>query len=146
MATKKAASAKKSVPPRERGTTPTRKRQPSARKRAPSAEQEEPSARQKEPSAKEQEPSAQQKDPGQIARLAAQQLLQLTGRAAEGVTALERKDEGWRVEIEVLETRRIPDTTDMLAVYDVEVDGSGNLVGYSRMRRYVRGREDGEGR
>lgn len=169
MATKKAEPARKSAASRGEGTTrrSTSKRrtggeESAARKRAPSAEQEEPSAEQEEPSAEQEEPSAEQEEPsaeeeepsaeeegrgpGEIAKRAARQLLELTGRAAEGVTALERTDEGWRVEIEVLETRRIPDTTDMLAVYAVEVDGDGNLLGYSRTRRYVRGREDGEAR
>jgi len=59
-----------------------------------------------------------------VAAGAARQLLQLTGRAVEGVTGLEKTDDGWRVQVEVLEVRRIPD---------------GDLVGYHRVTRYVRG-------
>lgn len=124
--TKKAAPAEKSASSKEEGSA----RRSAAERR--SAGEGRPA--QKKP-----------RGPAEIAKRAAQQLLELTGRAAEGVTALERTDDGWRVEIEVLETRRIPDTTDMLAVYDVTVDSRGNLVGYTRTRRYVRGREDGEG-
>ena len=75
----------------------------------------------------------------QIGREAAQQLLELTGREAEGVTGLERTDDGWRVEVEVVEVRRIPDTTDVLALYEVTVDEDGDLEGYRRLRRYSRG-------
>jgi hypothetical protein len=74
-----------------------------------------------------------------IAAGAAQQLLELTGRQAEGVTGLERTDEGWRVEVEVVEVRRIPDTTDVLALYEVTLDEDGELEGYRRLRRYGRG-------
>ena len=74
-----------------------------------------------------------------VAREAAQQLLELTGRAAEGVTGLERTDDGWRVEVEVVEVRRIPDTMDVLALYELTVDADGELEGYRRLRRYSRG-------
>ena len=42
---------------------------------------------------------------------------------------LERTDDGWPVEVEVLEVRRIPNTTDVLALYEVEVDGKGDAPG-----------------
>jgi hypothetical protein len=74
-----------------------------------------------------------------IGAKAARQLLELTGRDAEGVTGLERTDDGWKVQVEVVEVRRIPDTTDMLALYEVEVDPQGELMGYRRLQRYSRG-------
>jgi hypothetical protein len=79
-----------------------------------------------------------------IAAEAAQQLVELTGRDVEGVTALERTDDGWLVEVDVLEVRRIPDTTDVLATYELTLDEDGEIDGYRRLRRYVRGTpEDG---
>ncbi len=75
----------------------------------------------------------------QVAASAAKQLLELTGKAAEGVTGLERTDDGWNVQVEVVEVRRIPDTTDVLALYEVTVDSDGDLEGYRRLRRYTRG-------
>ena len=75
----------------------------------------------------------------QVAALAAQQLLELTGKGVEGVTGLERTDDGWNVHVEVVEVRRIPDTTDVLALYEVQVDEDGDLMGYRRLRRYARG-------
>ena len=75
----------------------------------------------------------------QVAIEAARQLLELTGKAAEGVTSLQRTDEGWQVQVEVVEVRRIPDTTDVLAIYELEVDDQGALQGYHRLRRYARG-------
>ena len=75
----------------------------------------------------------------QVAARAAQELLELTGKGAEGVTGLERTDDGWKVQVEVVEVRRIPDTTDVLALYEVQVDEDGDLMGYRRLRRYARG-------
>jgi hypothetical protein len=79
------------------------------------------------------------KSAASVAGDAARQLHQLTGREIEGVTGLEKTDDGWRVQVEVLEVRRIPNTTDVLALYEVDVDSDGDLVGYHRLNRYVRG-------
>ncbi len=75
----------------------------------------------------------------QVAETAAEQLRELTGKEAEGVTGLERTDDGWLVQVEVLELRRVPATTDVLASYRVEVDEQGELLGYRRQHRYARG-------
>jgi hypothetical protein len=74
-----------------------------------------------------------------VAERAARQLVELAGREMEAVTGLRRSDDGWTVQIEVVEVRRVPNTTDVLALYEVEVDGQGDLLGYRRVRRYVRG-------
>ena len=74
-----------------------------------------------------------------VAQSAAAQLLELAGREAEGVTGIERTEDGWKVLVEVVEVRRIPDTTDILALYEVTTDEDGDLEGYRRLRRYARG-------
>ena len=81
-----------------------------------------------------------------VARMAAQQLSELTGREPECVIGIRRTDDGWQVDLEVVESRRIPDSTDILATYSVETDEDGDLMGYERVRRYVRGKGgDGDG-
>ena len=75
----------------------------------------------------------------QVAREAARQLQQLTGSEVEGITGLRRTDDGWRVQVDVLELHRVPSTTDVIATYDVDVDPDGDLVGYHRRHRFVRG-------
>ncbi|MEU1942882.1 gas vesicle protein GvpO [Streptomyces sp. NPDC059474] len=81
-------------------------------------------------------------DARDAARRAARHVEGLTGRAAEGVTSLERGKDGWVIGIEVVETRRIPDSTDILAEYQVELDDSGELASYRRTERHYRGRGD----
>ncbi len=78
-----------------------------------------------------------------IAAEAARQLAELTDEEVEGVTGLQKADDGWRVEVELLELSRVPTTTDVLATYEVDVDASGDLQGYRRTRRYVRGKAEG---
>jgi gas vesicle protein GvpO len=74
-----------------------------------------------------------------VAASALEQLAVLTGRPSEGVVGIERDDDQWVVEIEVLELRRIPNTTDVLARYRVTADDTGELTGYRRLQRYTRG-------
>jgi hypothetical protein len=79
------------------------------------------------------------------ARSAAEQLAGLTGRQPECVVGIEKADGGWTVDLEVVESRRIPDSTDVLAIYAVDVDAEGELLSYHRVRRYIRGKGgDGE--
>jgi Gas vesicle synthesis protein GvpO len=77
--------------------------------------------------------------PAAMARQACADLAELIGHRPEGVVSLERTDEGWLIGVEVLEIHRVPDTSDVLAEYEVESDEDGNLVGYRRLRRYTRG-------
>jgi Gas vesicle synthesis protein GvpO len=62
------------------------------------------------------------------------------------VVAIERRDGDWYVDVEVVETHRIPDTTDILAIYQVQLDRGGRLLSYRRTRRYARGQLDKESR
>lgn len=63
----------------------------------------------------------------------------LTGKEAEGVVGLERGDDGWTVLVDVVELRRVPNTTDVLATYEVSLDEDGELAACHRLHRYVRG-------
>lgn len=73
------------------------------------------------------------------------QVAELTGKEPEGVSGVEPLDDGWRVAVEVVEDRRIPSSTDLLATYEIEVGFDGDLLSYRRVRRYARGRGDADG-
>jgi hypothetical protein len=73
-----------------------------------------------------------------VTREALRQIAELTGRVADTASAVERTDDGWRVEVELVELERVPATTNILATYEVEMDDSCALVGYRRLRRYYR--------
>jgi hypothetical protein len=70
------------------------------------------------------------------------QIAELTGKEPEGITGIEPAENGWIVGVEVVEDRRIPSSTDILATYETEFDVSGELLSYRRVRRYARGRGD----
>jgi Gas vesicle synthesis protein GvpO len=55
---------------------------------------------------------------------------------------MQREDDGWSLCVEVVELRRVPDTTSLLATYELHLDTDGGLAGWARTRRYERGRAD----
>lgn len=67
----------------------------------------------------------------------------LTGKPAEGVTAVEPTSDGWIIEVEVIEDRHVPSTADLLATYEAELGADGTLLAYKRNNRYTRGRGNG---
>ncbi len=83
--------------------------------------------------------------PMEVLRQARGQLAELTGMEAESVSSFEQTEEGWALEVEVLELERVPDTMSLMASYQVELDPDGQLTGYRRVRRYERGRSDARG-
>ena len=60
------------------------------------------------------------------------------------VTAVSKTEDGWRVSMELVERKAVPDTMDLLGVYEVLLDPEGELISYERVR--VRRRSDLEER
>ncbi|MEV7659938.1 gas vesicle protein [Streptomyces anulatus] len=80
--------------------------------------------------------------PEHAARAACRSLEALISHPAEGVSAIRRSDDGWAVVVDILEVPRIPDTTSLLASYEVRLDHACELLEYTRVRRYRRGAAD----
>ena len=78
----------------------------------------------------------------EAAGIAMRQIVELVSRDPVGATSVAPTDEGWLVEVEVVEDRRIPTSSDILALYEVELSLDGDLLSYSRTRRYPRGSSD----
>jgi Gas vesicle synthesis protein GvpO len=78
-----------------------------------------------------------------IAR-AKQHVEAVLGSEPESVSGVELSNGNWRVNVEVVQLRRIPESTDILASYAVMLDGDGDLLSVQELRRYRRSQaEDG---
>lgn len=62
----------------------------------------------------------------------------ITGRQVEAVSSVHRRDDGWTLCLEVVELRRVPDSTSILGTYETMVDGDGSVIEYERTARYHR--------
>ncbi len=150
------------TPAAQQGSQKTDTRRPSHEpsqeaEAAPTADQESPEARprqsggeapEKAPAASadggREEPArgASPDEATETVQRARQQLSALLERPVESVSAFERMHDGWLVTLEVVEVSRIPESTDVLASYEVELDDDRNLRRYARVRRYIRSQAD----
>lgn len=55
------------------------------------------------------------------------------------VTGLSKTEEGWMVSMEALERRAIPETMDILGLYEICLDNEGNFLGFDRKKLRKRG-------
>ena len=81
-------------------------------------------------------------DAGRMVRRARRQLQELRGVEPESVSGVARTANGWRVSLEVVEVHRIPESTDVLATYQLELDADGELLTFERTHRYYRSEAD----
>jgi hypothetical protein len=88
--------------------------------------------------------SASAESANSIIRRARRQLEELQGSDAESVSSLERTGDGWTVVLEVVELARVPESTDVMASYEMLLDDDGDLMRYARTRRYYRSQADSE--
>ena len=70
---------------------------------------------------------------------AQQEFVRLGKKPADGVTGLSKTEEGWAVLLEALERKAIPDTMDVLGLYELHLDNEGNLLGLERKKLRKRG-------
>lgn len=73
-------------------------------------------------------------------KIAVREIAALTGRVPDNIVSVQRGEDGWCVAVELVETHRIPDTADILAIYETELDHHGEVLSYRRTCRYLRGR------
>jgi len=76
------------------------------------------------------------KDMLRIARTSAEELL---GKRFESISSISRTEDGWIVNVEVLERRARPDTQDIIGRYEMSFDENGDITGYRRMELRHRG-------
>ncbi len=77
-------------------------------------------------------------DAGGIAKQAKAELESITGLDADRVSAVMHTPEGWQVTVDLVELRRIPAATDVIAAYEAILGPTGVLLSYHRTRRYLR--------
>jgi hypothetical protein len=84
-------------------------------------------------------------DAKEVVDKARQELQELLGVEPESVSGFERSNGRWTVTLEVVDVRRVPESTDVLSSYEVAFDDDRNLVSVAQKRRYRRSQVE-EGR
>lgn len=63
----------------------------------------------------------------------------ILNKKAESITSVAKEGEEWKVQIEVLERKAVPDTQDILNTYELKLTGDMEFTGYRRVGMRHRG-------
>ena len=80
----------------------------------------------------------------EIIKKAQEDFSRLSKIPVDGVIGLSKTEEGWVVSLEALERRAIPDTMDVLGLYEVRLDNEGNFLSFDRKKLRKRGETEQE--
>jgi hypothetical protein len=75
----------------------------------------------------------------QVIEKARKEFIGLGKKPTDGITSLLKTQEGWSIQMESLERKAIPDTMDVLGLYELRVDEEGRLLGLDRKKLRKRG-------
>jgi len=74
-----------------------------------------------------------------IAEIAKEKLVELTGFSSPNVIGINRKEDIWHITVEITEKPSEAINLEILGIYDVRFDVSGNLLGFERIEIRKRG-------
>ena len=74
-----------------------------------------------------------------VAERAKRQLAEVTGFKPVAAIGSYRDAKGWHVSVDMLEMARLPDSTDLLGTYEVDLDEAGSMVKFDKKRSRLRG-------
>jgi hypothetical protein len=63
----------------------------------------------------------------------------ILNKKAESITSVAKEGEEWKVQIEMLERKAVPDTQDILSRYELKLTGDMEFAGYRRVGMRHRG-------
>jgi len=79
-----------------------------------------------------------------ITERAKAELKDLTGFEASSVTSINKNENDWKIVVELLEKKGIPDRMDILGIYEVVMDTNSDLISYERKGLRKRGDTGGQ--
>lgn len=74
----------------------------------------------------------------EIQKHAREHVPELINQPLDSIIEVDQDDNGWRVIVESIERRSVPDTQDILGRYEVLLDANGQIRSYRRFARYRR--------
>lgn len=60
-------------------------------------------------------------------------------KKAEGISSMAKEGDLWKLEVEILERKSVPDTRDIISRYEMKFDLDGDLTCYRRVALRHRG-------
>jgi len=69
-----------------------------------------------------------------VIKKARSELNMLTGLEISSTISAKPDEDGWKVTLEAIEKKSIPDNMDILAIYETILDQEGNMLKFDRVR------------
>lgn len=57
----------------------------------------------------------------------------------ESISLIEKNSEGWTLQCEVLEKKSVPETYDLLKVFEFKLDKDAKILGFKQLKKVRRG-------
>lgn len=67
------------------------------------------------------------------------EIKELIKKEPESISSVEKTKEGWTIQCEVLEKKSIPETFDLLKVFEFKLDDQGKIIGFKQLKKIRRG-------
>ncbi|MBU2637370.1 MAG: gas vesicle protein [Nanoarchaeota archaeon] len=75
----------------------------------------------------------------EIQRKAFPQITELLKQEPEIISSIEKAKDGWIVQCDVLEKKSIPETFDILKIFEFKFDNEAKVVGFKQLKKIRRG-------
>lgn len=63
----------------------------------------------------------------------------LLEKEPEAISSIEKTKEGWIIQCEVLEKKSVPETYDLLKVFEFKLDSNAKIKGFKQIKKIRRG-------
>ncbi len=67
---------------------------------------------------------------------------ELLKQEPESISAIERDEKGWKVQVVVLERKAVPDKFDLLKIFEFNLNENGKILGFKQIKKIQRGDTD----
>ncbi|HII30410.1 TPA: hypothetical protein HA317_05105 [Candidatus Woesearchaeota archaeon] len=75
----------------------------------------------------------------EIERKALLEIKELLKKEPECISSIEKTEKGWAIQCEVLEKKSIPETYDLLKLYEFIIDNNAKINSFKMLKRIRRG-------
>lgn len=67
------------------------------------------------------------------------QIKEMLKKEPESISNIEKTNEGWKIQCEILEKKSVPETFDLLKVFEFKLDNNAKVIGFTQLRKIRRG-------
>lgn len=75
----------------------------------------------------------------EVEKKAVPQITDLLKKSPESIMSVEKTKEGWIVQCDVLERKAIPETFDLLKIFEFKLDNNAKVTGFRQLKKIRRG-------